>query len=147
MTGKEKLRNLVVGSALVGILAGCVGERTPPTPNEMACSGFTASREAFGGVKMVDFDCDGSIDIIRTVPTSGDGSYILMLSSIHSGARNLYSHGAVIMTPRIQELVDSIYSLQKRLYFLEDSTRYWANETGDTTNLRGSLLMKTKNRR
>lgn len=141
------LRKIGLGSALVGALVGCK-ERSPPTPNQMDCSsGFAASREAFGGVKMVDFDCDGSIDVVRTVPTSGDGSYILMLSPQHSGARNLYSHGAVIMTPRIQELVDSIYSLQKRLYFLEDSTRYWANETGDTTNLRGSLLMKTKNRR
>lgn len=145
---KKILRNLVFGSALVGALAGC-GERIPPTLGQMGCEGLTVSRESVNGADMFDHDCNGTIDFIRSRGNAGGRSNVLMKSPTFEDFYPGHPHlgGTVLMNPRMQALADSIYSLQNQLYFLEDSTRYWANRTGDTTNLRGSTnLSRVKNR-
>lgn len=150
-TIKEKAGKAALTGLATLSISGCAG-RDLPTPSKMGCSpGFTVSREAVNGGSIIDFDCDGSIDVIRALPSGSSDSYtdpyILMISpSFLNGRAGVFHHphGVVVMTPRMQELADSIYSFQKQLYFLEDSTRYWANMTGDTTNLTGSTVIRTQ---
>lgn len=147
---KEALRKIGLGSALVSVLAGCIGERTSPAPNDSACFyGYATSREALSGARMVDSNCDGSVDVIRAISVGANTPYVLMISpsfEVNSKGR-IHPFGAVLMTPKMQELADSIHSFQQQLYFLDDSIRYWSNKTGNTANLRESIYLKAKNRR
>ena len=134
----QKLRR-GIGIALFGAagLVSACGPRSPPNPNDINCMGGILRTRTGYESQIFDRNCDGKVDEIFYIGSSGGETYLLDASSreVADSSYRMKLKPVVIMTPVMQALADSIYSMEKRFYFLEDSVKYWGYKNQDTTNL------------